>query len=213
MRELRLREAPQIAHHHQDVLVDGIDVEEVVLHLSHDAAELRQVPAEDAVLIHAPELVHDAARLLQDVQEHEARERVLAKTRIDPGPRAVKGAQRAGGHAAQLLVLHHEQEALEDRERLARERVLALDVQQLTAHLEALVQRARLGVRPRREPRLQVLQEDGIELRHAFCRLVVTLHHRFARAPVGAVGEAHLLGERRLHVEHQAILAPSGEVM
>ena len=110
-------------------------------------------------------------------------------------------------------MLHHEQKAFEDRGRLTCKSVLALDVQQLTAHLEALVQRARLGVRPRREPRLQVLQEDGVKLRHAFCRLVVTLHHRFARAPVGAVGEAHLLGERRLHVEHQAILAPSGEVM
>ena len=71
MRELRHREAPQVAQHHQDVLVDGVDVEQIVLHLADDAAELGQVAAEDAVLVHAAELVHDAARLLQDVQKQQ----------------------------------------------------------------------------------------------------------------------------------------------
>ena len=87
--EARDAEAPQVPNHHEDVLVHGVDVEEVVLHLADDAAEFRQIPAEDAVLIHAPELVHDAARLLQDVHEHEARELVLPETGIDTATRAV----------------------------------------------------------------------------------------------------------------------------
>ena len=41
VRVLRFGEAPQIAHHHQDVFVDGIDVIQVVLHLPYDAAERR----------------------------------------------------------------------------------------------------------------------------------------------------------------------------
>src|SRR5881394_4535950 len=89
VREFGLREAAQVPDHHEDVLVHGVDVEEVVLHLADDAAEFRQIPAEDAVLIHASELVHDAARLLQDVHEHEARELVLPETGIDTATRAV----------------------------------------------------------------------------------------------------------------------------
>jgi hypothetical protein len=53
--ELRHGKAPQVAHHLQDVLVHGVDVEQVVLHLADDAAEGRQVAAEDVVLVHAPQ--------------------------------------------------------------------------------------------------------------------------------------------------------------
>src|SRR6185503_9719198 len=107
----------------------------------------------------------------------------------------------------------HEEEALEDRGRRALEGVLLLDVEELAAHLEALVQRARLGVRARREARLEVLQQDRVELRHAFRGLVVALHHRFARAPRRRVLEAELGGEGALQVEHQPVLAPAGEVV
>ena len=41
VRVLRLGEAAQVADHHEDVLVHGVDVEEVVLHLTDDAAEHR----------------------------------------------------------------------------------------------------------------------------------------------------------------------------
>ena len=54
------------------------------------------------------------------------------------------------------------------------------DVQQLAAHLEALVEAARRRVGPRREARLEVLQQDRIELRDDFGGLVVALHHRLA---------------------------------
>jgi hypothetical protein len=32
-----MREAAHVAHHHQDVLVDRVDVEQIVLHLADDA--------------------------------------------------------------------------------------------------------------------------------------------------------------------------------
>ena len=69
VRVLRLAEAAQVANHHQDVLVDRIDVEQVVLHLAHDAAECRQVVAEDSVQVHAAQLVREAARLAEDLNE------------------------------------------------------------------------------------------------------------------------------------------------
>ncbi len=157
--------------------------------------------------------MHDAARLLQDVNEQQARGGILAKGRIDQRSRAPQRAQGAGRHAAQLLVLHHEQKGFQDRGGLAPEGVLALDVQQLAAHLEPLVQRARRRVGPGRKPRLEVLQQDGVELRHALRGLVVALHHRFARAPGRTVGVAELGGERALQVEDDAVFPPPGEVV
>ncbi len=66
MRMLCLGESAQIAYHHQDVLVDGVDVKQVVLHLADDAAEHRQVAPENPVLVHASQLVRHPARLAQD---------------------------------------------------------------------------------------------------------------------------------------------------
>jgi hypothetical protein len=51
-------------------------------------------------------------------------------------------------------MLHHEQETLEDRARRACERPFLPDVEKLASDLEALVQRPRRGVGPRRKPRL-----------------------------------------------------------
>src|SRR5260221_3929746 len=65
VRELQHGEAPQVAYHGKNVLIDRVDVKEVVLHLTDDPAERRQISAQDPVLIHAPQLVHDTARLLQ----------------------------------------------------------------------------------------------------------------------------------------------------
>ena len=65
VRQLGHREAAQVAHDHQNVLVHGVDVKQVVLHLTHDAPEFRKVTAEHAILIHAAQLVHDSARLLE----------------------------------------------------------------------------------------------------------------------------------------------------
>ena len=55
------QEAAHVAQHHDDVLVDRVDVEEVVLHLADDAPEHPEVAAENAGLVHQPEGVRLAA--------------------------------------------------------------------------------------------------------------------------------------------------------
>ena len=95
MRVLRLHEAAQVADHHQYVLVDRVHVEQVVLHLSDDPPENRQVAAEDSVLVHASQLMRHAARLAQDVEEAGAVDRVPAKRGIDAIAIAPQGAQQA----------------------------------------------------------------------------------------------------------------------
>ena len=48
-------EATEVANHHENVLVHGVDVEQVVLHLAHDATEGREVAPEHVVTVHAPQ--------------------------------------------------------------------------------------------------------------------------------------------------------------
>ena len=42
----------KIPHDHQNMLIHRVDMEQIVLHLSHNAAERRQIPPEDAVAVH-----------------------------------------------------------------------------------------------------------------------------------------------------------------
>ncbi len=213
VREVRHREAPQVSQHHEDVLVHRVDVVEVVLHLPDDAPEFGQVGAQHVVLVHASELVHDAARLLQDVQEQQPRHRVAPEARVEPAARAPQRAQRGSAHAAQVAVLLHEQEALEDGARLALEQILAARLEQRATRLEALVQRARCRLRAGREARLQVLQQDRVELRNRLGMPVVALHEQFARAPRSRSRVAALLRERILVIEGDAVFAPAGQVV
>jgi hypothetical protein len=60
VRMLGHREAAHIAHHHQDVLVHRVDVEQVVLHLADDLAEVGQVAAQHRHVVHAAQRVDDA---------------------------------------------------------------------------------------------------------------------------------------------------------
>jgi len=76
-------EAAHIAHHHQDVLVDGIDVKQVVLHLADNAAEIRQVTTEHAGLIHAAQSVGNTALALNDLHEQRVIVRIAAEGIID----------------------------------------------------------------------------------------------------------------------------------
>ena len=139
VRVLRLHEAAQVADHHQDVLVDGVHVEQVVLHLADDATEDRQVAAEDAVLVHASQLVRDAARLAQDLDETRAVDRIAAKRGVDAVAIAPERAQQRRRHALELRMPLQRQKAVEDRRR-------ALDEQRVVLHVEQFVDRLEVGV-------------------------------------------------------------------
>ena len=64
VRMLSHREAAQIAHHHQDVLIDRVHMKEVMLHAPDNASKGRQVAPQHRPLVHAPKLAgHPAGRL------------------------------------------------------------------------------------------------------------------------------------------------------
>jgi len=62
-------ETSQIAQHIEDMLVDRVDMEQIMLHLPDDAAEGRNIAAEDAVTVHQTQGVGDTDRLLQNPDE------------------------------------------------------------------------------------------------------------------------------------------------
>ena len=86
VRMLRLGESAQVADHHQDVLVDGIHMEEIVLHLADDPSERRQILAQHAKQIHSAQLVRQAARLAKHLDEARAIGRLAAKRDVDAVP-------------------------------------------------------------------------------------------------------------------------------
>ena len=182
VRVLGHREAAQIAQHHQDVLVDRVDVIQVVLHLPDDAPEIQQVASEHAGLVHQPQRVRDAGRLLQDIHEEPAVFRVAPPVLVHHVAGVVDRAQRARRQALHAGCLFVQQEGFEDRVRLALEHVVAGDFEHALLFDEALRQHARNAARAGEELRLDVLDQDRGELRDGLGGPVVAAHQLFAGA-------------------------------
>ncbi len=108
-------------------------------------------------------------------------------------------------------MLREQQERAQDRARRARERIIALDVQPFIAGDECGVDGARRHVGRREQPRLEVLQHDGIELRDGFGSPVVALHQQFTGAARGGGLEAHGRGHCTLHVEHEPVFTAASD--
>jgi len=67
--EVRVKETSTIFHDLQGMGIHGVGVEQVVLHLAHDATEFRQVNTQNAVACHAPELSRHFVGRIHDSEE------------------------------------------------------------------------------------------------------------------------------------------------
>ena len=92
VRMFHYKKAPHIAQHRQDVLVHGIDVEQVVLHLPDDAPKHPQVAAQHRGLVHQPHGVGNALGLHQYLAKGVAVHRVTSEGAIHQGARVVERA-------------------------------------------------------------------------------------------------------------------------
>ena len=108
-REITLRggvgEARHVAQHAQRVLVDGVDVEQVVLHAAEDLAERGQDRRQQAVPVHPPQRVHRRRAPAQQTQERGQRVGVGGQHRFVHGGGAVDAAHAVGAetdHAGQI---------------------------------------------------------------------------------------------------------------
>ena len=155
VRVLRFREAAQVADHHQDVLVHGVHVEEVVLHLADDAAEHRQVLAQHAVEVHPAQVVQQAPLEAEHGEESFAVRGIVAEGAVDQVTVVPQRAQRACRHALQLALPLQHQERVQHGGRALDEELRVAHVEELVDALELAVDRDRLGARGV-QPRVKV---------------------------------------------------------
>jgi hypothetical protein len=139
VRELLHREAAQAAHDLQDVLIDGVDVEQVMLHLPDDASETGQIATEDTQLVHAPELLDQATLLLENLQKKRTVVRIVAEIIVDQFACSPQGALRARAHSLQFGMFLEQQKGFEDGAGGLLEHLLMDHVEKLVRILEAFV--------------------------------------------------------------------------
>src|SRR5690606_27065027 len=121
---------------------------------------------QDAEVVHAPQLVHNAAGLLQNAQEKLAVDRIVAKLRIDAIARVPQSSQRAHRKAVQLRVLLQYQECPQQKRGLALEAIIKTQVQATPSIDEVLVDVQGRRVVGTGQPLFDVEYQDAVELRH-----------------------------------------------
>ncbi len=92
----RQKKPAHIAQHHQDVLVHGVDMEQVVLHLTDDSTKGPQGTSQHRGLIHQPHGMRDPFRLLKNAQELQPIDGVAPKRRVHQRTCVVEGSQGSG---------------------------------------------------------------------------------------------------------------------
>ncbi len=182
-----------------------------MLHLSDDAAELRQVASQHVVAVHPPQVVGDRVRVVED--GHKGRDvlRVASKRGVDQAAGAPQLPQRPSAQAARLRVAGQLKEGAQDVGRPALEYVVGGDVEQTVAHHKVVVHRQRPADVHAGERCVKGAQQDGVEQVDGLCGAVVALHQPLGRAFAATIEQAELARQRCLPVEQQAVLPALGQ--
>ena len=204
-------EAAQVRHGAQQVLVHGIDVEEVELHEAGDPAELRQVAPEDPVGVHPPQRPGEAVRLAQDLQEQASAGEVAAELVVHQIQVAADLSDRRRAHAAQLRMLLKQQERLQQCERVAPEHVAVHRLELPPTGLEPPVEPPYppLPLVPSFQKAFaEHLEQELVQPAHGLDGPVVAFHEPLDAEVVIPVAVAEVLRDRDLTFEQQPVFAP-----
>ena len=145
------KKSPHIAQHRQDVLIDRINVEQIVLHLSDDAPKDPEIAAQYRGLVHQTHGVGNALGLHQDAAEGVAVDGVASKAAVHQGARVVERAQRTRRQAFDAHGLLVEQKGFQNRVWLALIHIVADHIKHACLVVKARVDRAQAvgrGVEP-----------------------------------------------------------------
>ena len=212
LRQLRPAELAQVLDQVEGVRVDRIDVEQVVLHLPNDMAELRQITAENAVAVHPPQVAVNAFLALEQFDEQAGVADVLAELVVDQVAAVTQQADAVGTYPFDFRVLRHQHEDFDDGEGGALEHVRVGDLDIAVAHLEAAVQgRGRAAFAGAQDHFLEVLIDQVRQLGNPHHHAVVLLHEVFDAALAVAVLIAEQGGDLHLVIEQQAVFGAPGE--
>ncbi len=209
---LRPIQLAQVLDQVEGVGVHRIDMEQVVLHLPDDMAELRQVAAEDAVAVHPPQVAVDTLAALEQLDEQAGVADVVAELVVDQVSAVAQQANGVGAHALDFRVLGHQHEDFQEGERGALEDVRVRHLDVAVAQLEATVQGLDLHrLLAGQDDFLEVLDDQVVQLGDRHHHPVVLLHEAFDRQLDVVVFVAEQTGDAALVIEQQAILGAPGE--
>ena len=203
----RIAEPPHVADDHHGVRIDRVDVEQVVLHLSHDASELGDVPAKNAVAPHAGELAYHGVGCPQQFHEVPRHLGVAPEVVVDQLEVIPDEPDRRGAYANDVAPVRHDDEQLEQCRRVIAEHGGRGRFHVPVVHLEARVD----GLDARRSPAMQdglveVLQQDVVHLPQFEDVAVVVVHELLDSQLRVGVAVAEALGEGTLVVEQEPVL-------
>ena len=152
------------------------------------------------------------ARLAENLQEARTVGRVAPERGVDAIAVAPQGTQRPRRHPLQFRMPLYRQERIEHRAGSALEQRLVAKMEELVDRDVVIVDRNGLR-RHWKQPRMQVLQQDDVDLADELRRTVIALHQLLARPLRRRVGETDLARQRVLQIEDEPVLAATGEIM
>ena len=85
-----------IPQHHQNVLINGVNMEQIMLHLTNDVPEHPEIATEHRGLVHQPKGMRDAFAFLQNFEKSCAVDWVISEFGIHDVAHVVKCAKRFG---------------------------------------------------------------------------------------------------------------------
>ena len=128
------RELPEVADDKQCMFVDGVGMEQVILHAADDAAKCRDVQTKYTVQIHAAQFMGDAFRGPKNLQKQPLVSRRLTKLVVDQVQAAFDQPDRPGTDAANLRVLLQSRKTFQQGRRIFLEYVVAGRLQKSVAN-------------------------------------------------------------------------------
>ena len=120
--------------------IDGIGVEEIVLHATDDAPKRGDVAPEHTIRVHAAQFVRDACGCPQDFEKEAMVLWVLPELFVDQPEILDDGADGVCAHALDRRVLLQQGKHLEQRRRLAHEDLIVQRFQIAVANLKARIE-------------------------------------------------------------------------
>ena len=186
-------------------------MKQVVLHAADHAGEGRQVGGEDAVTVHAPQLVGDADRLPQDGHEQLAGLALAAEHVVDQIQMLPDQANGRSADALEVRLGLQQQEDAEQRERVFPEDVVMADLDVVVDGLELVVDRLNVPfIGAVQGNFLEELHEQFVQPLQAHDRAVIELHELLDRLIDVLILNTELAGQILLVLEQQPVLAAVG---
>ena len=148
---LAIGKSPQVAYDEEDMLINGVFVEQVILHSTDNIAEFRDQGRQQSISVHSPQLRVDALRLPKKLEKTVIHFLALSELVIDQVQLVADHANSGSRYASQLLISCEQNENLHQSNRPANEYRVIDRLDETMANVEIFSQRLGLVVGRKKE--------------------------------------------------------------